>query len=266
MNLFDELKNRGNSEFQERYLNDKHIPEYFDDTACTQDQNQNLLKLFGEPDSYLEEAAKLIADREKASIGMIQRSFKIGFNRAARIMDQLECLGVVGGEEGTSPRKVLVTSDNLEQVRSTIQYLQYALHANTKKILRAPFHENNFTKESKYDFDTMDGHCFESFCANILKKQGFLNIQVTQGSGDHGIDILAEKDDITYAIQCKCYSSNIGNAAVQQAYAGKNFYHKDIAVVLTNQYFTVQAKEEAVILGVKLWDRDRLNRLLNEKT
>lgn len=114
------------------------------------------------------------------------------------------------------------------------------------------------------DYDNMEGHQFEYFCADILKKNGFANVEVTQGSGDHGIDILAEKDGITYAIQCKCYSSNIGNAAVQQAHTGKSLYHKDIAVVLTNRYFTAQAKEEAAALGVKLWDRDKLNSMIEK--
>lgn len=113
-----------------------------------------------------------------------------------------------------------------------------------------------------YSYDSMDGHEFEVFCAYILGKNRFENISVTQGSGDHGIDILAEKDDVSYAIQCKCHSSNIGNAAIQQAHTGKSIYHKDIAVVLTNRYFTDQAKQEAQILGVKLWNRDKLNELI----
>lgn len=111
--------------------------------------------------------------------------------------------------------------------------------------------------------DDMDGVHFEMFCRDILLKNGFTNVETTQSSGDHGIDILAEKDDISYAIQCKCYSSNIGNAAVQQAHTGKSIYQKDIAVVLTNQYFTEQAKSEAAVLGVKLWDRDKLTSLIN---
>lgn len=120
------------------------------------------------------------------------------------------------------------------------------------------------TSESRpfNNFDYMEGHDFEYFCADILKKNRFENVEVTRGSGDHGIDILAEKDGITYAIQCKCYSSNIGNAAIQQAHTGKSIYHKDIAVVLTNRYFTSQAKEEAAALSVKLWDRDKLNEMI----
>ena len=67
-----------------------------------------------ERDSYFAEAGSLIIDKEKASIGMLQRTFKIGFNRAARIMDQLCEAGVVGGEEGTKPRKVLMTQEEFE--------------------------------------------------------------------------------------------------------------------------------------------------------
>lgn len=115
----------------------------------------------------------------------------------------------------------------------------------------------------KINYDDMNGYQFEKFCAEILRKNGFENIELTQGSGDHGIDILAEKDNITYAIQCKCYSSNIGNAAVQQVHTGKSLYHKDIAVVITNRYFTTQAIEEADALGVKLWDRDYLQKFID---
>ena len=66
-------------------------------------------------DTYFAEAGKLIIDKEKASIGMLQRMFKIGFNRAARIMDQLAEAGVVGPEEGTKPRKVLMTKEEFEE-------------------------------------------------------------------------------------------------------------------------------------------------------
>ena len=68
-----------------------------------------------ERDAYFVDAGKLIIDKEKASIGMLQRMFKIGFNRAARIMDQLCEAGVVGPEEGTKPRKVLMSMEEFEQ-------------------------------------------------------------------------------------------------------------------------------------------------------
>ena len=69
-------------------------------------------------DVYFADAGNLIIDKEKASIGMLQRMFKIGFNRAARIMDQLCEAGVVGPEEGTKPRKVLMTKEEFGAAQS----------------------------------------------------------------------------------------------------------------------------------------------------
>lgn len=71
-------------------------------------------------DDYFEEAGRFIIDKDKASIGMLQRVLKIGFNRAARIMDQLCEYGVVGEEEGTKPRKVLMSMEQFEQLLEEI--------------------------------------------------------------------------------------------------------------------------------------------------
>ena len=67
-----------------------------------------------ERDEYFEAAARFVVEKDKASIGMLQRMFKVGFNRAARIVDQLADAGIVGPEEGTKPRKVLMSSEQLE--------------------------------------------------------------------------------------------------------------------------------------------------------
>ncbi|MBQ8638168.1 MAG: DNA translocase FtsK 4TM domain-containing protein [Lachnospiraceae bacterium] len=67
-------------------------------------------------DEYFEKAGRFIIEKEKASIGMLQRMFKIGFNRAARIMDQLAEAGVVSEEEGTKPRRVLMTMEEFDQL------------------------------------------------------------------------------------------------------------------------------------------------------
>lgn len=68
----------------------------------------------GEQDEYFAEAGRLIIEKDKASIGMLQRAFRIGFNRAARIMDQLCDAGVVGEEEGTKPRRILMSMEQFE--------------------------------------------------------------------------------------------------------------------------------------------------------
>ncbi len=67
-----------------------------------------------EYDTYFAEAGRFVIEKEKGSIGMLQRVFKIGFNRAARIMDQLEEAGVVGPEEGTKPRRILMSMNEFE--------------------------------------------------------------------------------------------------------------------------------------------------------
>ncbi len=74
----------------------------------------------GNVDEYFADAGRFIIDKDKASIGMLQRMFKIGFNRAARIMDQLSEYGVVGEEEGTKPRKVLMSITEFEQLLEEI--------------------------------------------------------------------------------------------------------------------------------------------------
>lgn len=65
-------------------------------------------------DDYFMDAGRFVIEKDKASIGMLQRVFKIGFNRAARIMDQLCDAGVVGEEEGTKPRKVLMSLEQFD--------------------------------------------------------------------------------------------------------------------------------------------------------
>ena len=66
-------------------------------------------------DEYFEDAAKFVIEKDRASIGYLQRMLRIGFNRAARIMDQLEEFGVVGPEEGTKPRKILMSITEFEE-------------------------------------------------------------------------------------------------------------------------------------------------------
>ena len=89
-------------------------------------------------------------------------------------------------------------------------------------------------------------------------------MEVTKGSGDYGVDILAEKDGITYAIQCKCYQAPVGIKAVQEAYAGRDYYDRMVGVVMTNQYFTSPAVDAARKLKILLWDRGYLDGMLEE--
>ena len=115
------------------------------------------------------------------------------------------------------------------------------------------------------DYDLMEGRDFEYYCAELLKEQGFIDVEVTRGSGDFGVDILAEKEGVTYAIQCKCYHEPVGVKAVQEVYAGRDFYDRMVGAVLTNQYFTAPAVEAAKKLKILLWDRGYLEAMLEDK-
>lgn len=121
-------------------------------------------------------------------------------------------------------------------------------------LQKDPFHEMN----RKYfeNVDNMDGQQFEVFCANLLQRIGFKNVRVSGKSGDQGVDILADKDGIKYAIQCKCYSSDLGNTPVQEVYAGKTFYNCQIGAVMTNRFFTTGGQQLAENTGILLWDRN----------
>lgn len=464
---FKNLKEKSTKAFYERKSNIVYTSSIKDED-CSKSTKERKAAILDNYDTYFAEAGRFIIDKDKASIGMLQRVFNIGFNRSAQIMDQLCDAGVVGEEEGTRPRRVLMNMEEFEYMinnairvnhneinnltdlnreivetpalppseiieqmlgippnfskdgqrlshlenmlvhkckkNQQLEIINNLIISNSPETMRliildnngtyinynilphllvpvttdmgkfAPtihwsiaekrermhkfadirakdidsynnttsqkiphlifiiselyetrsiqeiddsliqlllnsnmtgmhciffsqFETRNLALGAKADllhicdtqqakkiceisknhdrnnylktitgFDNMDGTEFEGFCATILEKNHFHNVKITPGSGDHGVDILAEKDDITYAIQCKCYSSNIGNSSVQQAHTGKSIYNKDIAVVLTNRHFTQQAIDEAKALGVKLWDRDKLNSMINNSS
>lgn len=101
----------------------------------------------------------------------------------------------------------------------------------------------------------MTGTEYEDWCAEYLKKLGFHHIRKTKASNDQGIDLIAKRRGLSYGFQCKYYSSNIGNDAVQQAYAGMTYYGLDRAAVITNRDFTPAARRLAEETGVELFER-----------
>jgi HJR/Mrr/RecB family endonuclease len=104
------------------------------------------------------------------------------------------------------------------------------------------------------DIDTMPGHTFEHYIAQIMEHQGY-KTSVTKGSGDLGVDIIAQRDNVRYAVQCKRYDSNIPRTAISDAVAGKQHYGCTHAMVVTNQYFTSGAVELATSTQCIMVDR-----------
>lgn len=132
------------------------------------------------------------------------------------------------------------------------------------KAIDAPAYvqtKNLQEKQENISVDEMNGMEFEEYCVQLLKKLGFISVQRTPGSGDQGVDIIANKDDIKYAIQCKRYATPVGNNSVQQVVAGKKLYKCHVAVVLTNSSFTDSAKELARVNNCLLWDGAKLRKM-----
>lgn len=102
---------------------------------------------------------------------------------------------------------------------------------------------------------------YETYISNCLKDLGFM-ARTTKGSGDQGADVLASKDGISFAIQCKKYSKPVGNKAVQEANAGRDFYKQDYGVVVSNAGFTKSARQAAHACGIILLNDNQLEDLL----
>ncbi|TBV69779.1 restriction endonuclease [Pseudoxanthomonas winnipegensis] len=113
--------------------------------------------------------------------------------------------------------------------------------------------------------DALPGHQFEHYVAGLLGTQGFYDIQVTKGSGDSGIDIVATQAGVRHAIQVKRSGSPVSRRAVSDAVAGLAHYRCTRAMVITNHYFSPGAKSLAVSNQCFLIDRDILARWIQQR-
>ena len=108
--------------------------------------------------------------------------------------------------------------------------------------------------------DGLDGAEFERYCAVALQDAGFTHVRTTPASRDFGADVLAQKDGITYAVQCKRYDRPVGISSVQEVYAARAYYGMMVGAVMTNSEFTAPAIQMADKLGIILWDGEDLKR------
>ncbi len=126
--------------------------------------------------------------------------------------------------------------------------------------------EENYNSKHKIslsDIDLMSGYEFEKFVAKLFQKMGYKSY-TTKESGDQGIDVIAEKQDVKVAIQCKCYNGVVGNHAIMEAVAGAKYYDANKVMVVTNSTFTKSAIELAKKNNVQLWDRKTLKEKMEE--
>lgn len=103
---------------------------------------------------------------------------------------------------------------------------------------------------------------YEQYCAYVLNQHGWA-ARTTRGSGDQGVDVIAKLEYFNVAIQCKKYSSPVGNSAVQEVTSGMHYWGANIAVVVTNTSYTKSARELAKSVGVLLLHHEDLPNLKN---
>lgn len=109
-------------------------------------------------DEYFEQAAKLVIEKDKASIGMLQRALQINFSRASELMDQLCAAGVVGEDEGSRPRDVLMTMEELQEYLTESEEEPAAEQADEPK-----------TGKSAISMTMMTGHCRYCYDAKMIE-------------------------------------------------------------------------------------------------
>lgn len=164
----------------------------------------------------------------------------------------------------------LKSSDEIDAMtyEDRIQYFakmrRYGKSINTgkKRIQSSNIYD---TKADLARIDGMEGHAFEYWCAQLLKDSDFYNVEVTKGSNDDGVDVIAFKDGKRWGFQCKRYNSSLGKPSVQQICTGLKPYNCQVGVVMTSNYFTKGAIVLAETNGIRLWDRNKIIELLNNR-
>ena len=129
----------------------------------------------------------------------------------------------------------------------TIAFLLYKQHVRNQKYL-----------SSGIDIvDKMSGKEFEEFLSAHFKKMGY-SVKLTPASNDYGCDLIIKNNDTKTVVQAKRYKTKVGIKAVQEIIAAVNFYNANNSMVVTNNYYTNNAKALAKSSNVELWDRDKL--------
>lgn len=152
--------------------------------------------------------------------------------------------------------KVSFLEKQKEKLQNELSDLRKQINPLQKRI--------EFSLNANLDYiDSLTGIEFEQYFSKLLFFLGYQS-NCTNATADYGLDVIAIKDGIKYGFQCKLYSQNVGNDAVQEALSGKLYYNCHVAIVVTNNYFTHNAIKQAEKSNVVLWDRDKLEEILKQ--
>lgn len=207
------------------------VSDFFSDTKMSQKEN------------LIDFVENVLSDKEQEEI--------------AELLTDIAIYGIENSDYNLSTiiSIFLHTEERAKQIEAALLTRQVLSHV---KITENKSEKISHKKQTKIDFDSMDGYGFERYVGHLLLKKGYKNITVTQKSGDFGVDITAEKDSIVYAIQCKYYTGPVGVNAVNEVKGGMAHYRAHVGVVITNSTFTNQAIQLARENKIVLWNVKQL--------
>jgi restriction system protein len=130
------------------------------------------------------------------------------------------------------------------------------------RLVQLAFGARRLRRSGIHEIDRMDGAMFERRLAVLFRALGYTAEITGRAAGDYGCDLIVKRDGRRHAVQAKRWGKNVGIKAVQEAAAARMHYGADAAMVVTNRYFTKQARALARSNHVDLWDRDRLVKAL----
>ena len=165
-------------------------------------------------------------------------------------------------------QSLLIYRSNANNTKNSVSYDSRPVNTVAAPRSRSvPVKSHQFSSSVKQELShidemSADGWSFERYTAELLRKCGYDKAEVTSGSNDYGVDVIAEKGGVRFAIQCKCYSNKLNNKPVQEVLAGMSHYNAHVGVVITNNYFTANAIQLAKDNNVLLWDRDKLAEMI----
>ncbi len=153
---------------------------------------------------------------------------------------------------------VIFKNSNTQDVTEYID-----LFDNIYKLIKKHKTKNPLKLNTK---PVVSGLEYENLCYEILKKAGYL-VNKTSSTGDQGVDLIVSKYDKKCAIQCKYYSSPVGNGAVQEIIAGRDFYNCNYGIVCSNTTYTKAARllasSQNIILTSEINIANIIDNLLN---
>lgn len=129
--------------------------------------------------------------------------------------------------------------------------------AVTVKIVIEYLEKQRLAKLGITNIDKLDGKTFEKYLEAFYERAGY-NVERTKYIGDYGADLVLERSGTRKVIQAKRWKGKVGVKAIQEATAAKGYYGCREAVVVTNSYYTEQAKQLARSNNIELWDRKKL--------